>query len=205
MSFAGYTVDQNIEEYMDDNFKVFIGEDEFKLKDFGGKYNIAKILGLIFKKTGKKSAVIVDEYDKAVLVNLTDIPEAEKMRAFFTSFYAGVKDNDDKIEIFMLTGLTKVLKMSVFSVLNNLDDLSFDPNTYDLMGYTWEEVKNNFAEEIEILRKKLNLSEKEVKIKIKNYYNGFNFGNSENTIFNPWNINKLFDIVQIGIKVMQIV
>jgi len=49
------------------------------------------------------------------------------MRAFFTSFYAGVKDNDDKIEIFMLTGLTKILKMSVFSVLNNLKDLSFSP------------------------------------------------------------------------------
>jgi hypothetical protein len=47
--------------------------------------------------------VIVDEYDKSVLVNLTNVSEAEKMRTFFTSFYAGVKDNDDKIKIFMLT------------------------------------------------------------------------------------------------------
>ncbi|HIP34167.1 MAG TPA: hypothetical protein EYG89_05545 [Bacteroidia bacterium] len=46
---------------------------------------------------------MIDEYDKAVLVNITNISEAEKMRAFFTSFYAGVKDSDDKIEIFMLT------------------------------------------------------------------------------------------------------
>ena len=205
MSFAGYTQDQNIEEYIDDNFKVFIpsrgtkvDDDQFKLSDFWWKYNIAKILDLIYEKTWKKSAVIVDEYDKAVLVNITNIPEAEKMRAFFTSFYAGVKDNDDKIEIFMLTGLTKILKMSVFSVLNNLKDLSFSPMWYDLMWYTWEEVKNNFWEEIEILQNKFNFSEEETKTKIKDYYNWFNFWseNSEETIFNPWNINSLFQNFQ---------
>jgi len=192
ISFAGYTVDQNIEEYIDRNFQIFVDNEIFWLSDFWWKFSLEIILKAVYEKTWKKSAVIVDEYDKAVLVNLTNVPEAEKMREFFTSFYSGVKDNDDKIEIFMLTWLTKVLKMSVFSVLNNLDDLSFDPNSYDLMWYTWDEVKNNFWEEIEKLRKKLNLSEKEVKIKIKSYYNWFNFWNSENTIFNPWNINKLF-------------
>jgi hypothetical protein len=68
---------------------------------------------------------LVDEYDKAVLAYLTDIKKAEQIRDFFTTFYAGVKDNDDKIEFFLLTGLTKILKMSVFSVLNNLIDLSY--------------------------------------------------------------------------------
>ncbi|MDQ7022916.1 MAG: AAA family ATPase [Candidatus Gracilibacteria bacterium] len=192
MSFAGYTVDQNIEEYIDDNFKIFIDDEIFKLSNFSGKYNLGLILNKVYEKTNKKTAVIVDEYDKAVLVNITNVDEAEKMRAFFTSFYSGVKDSDDKIEIFMLTGLTKILKMSVFSVLNNLMDLSFNPISYDLMGYTWHEVKNNFGEEIEILQKKYNFTDEEVKTKITNYYNGFNFGNSEDTIFNPWNINNLF-------------
>jgi hypothetical protein len=92
----------------------------------------------------------------------------------------------------MLTGLTKILKMSVFSVLNNLEDISYLWKTYDLMWYTWEEVKNNFLEEIEILKEKKNLSYEEARIKIKNYYNWFNFWNPEDTIFNPWNINNLF-------------
>ncbi len=196
MSFAGYTDDQNIKKYMDRNLKVFINENwkikEYKLKDFWWEYNLWFILTKIYEKTGKKSAVIVDEYDKWVLVNLTNVEEAEKMRKFFMSFYAWVKDNDSKIEIFMLTWLTKVLKMSVFSVLNNLKDLSFNSLWYDLMWYTWEEVKNNFAEEIEILREKKNLSDKQVKEKIKNYYNWFNFWNDDDTIFNPWNINNLF-------------
>jgi len=192
ISFAGYTVDQNIEEYIDRNLKIYIEDEIFSLADFGWRYSLEIILKLVYEKTWKKSAVIVDEYDKWVLVNITNVEKAEWMRAFFTSFYAWVKDSDDKIEIFMLTGLTKVLKMSVFSVLNNLKDLSFSPSWYDLMWYSWEEVKNNFAEEIEILREKYNLTQEEVKNKIKNYYNWFNFGNKEDTIFNPWNINNLF-------------
>ncbi len=196
MSFAGYTDDQNIKEYMDRNLKIFINENwkikEYKLEDFWWEYNLWFILTKIYEKTGKKSAVIVDEYDKWVLVNLTNVEKAEKMRKFFMSFYAWVKDNDSKIEIFMLTWLTKVLKMSVFSVLNNLEDLSYLWKSYDLMWYTWEEVKNNFAEEIDILKEKKNLTDKQVRIKIKDYYNWFNFWNPEDTIFNPWNINNLF-------------
>ena len=192
MSFAGYTGDQNIEEYIDNNFKVFVDNQEFKLSDFWWKYNLGIVLAKVYEKTGKKSVVIVDEYDKAVLVNITNIPEAEKIRTFFTTFYAWVKDSDDKIQFFMLTWLTKILKMSVFSVLNNLKDLSFDPNYYDLMWYTWYEVKNNFAEEIKILQIKRKLSNEDVKNKIKSYYNWFNFWDVNNTIFNPWNINNLF-------------
>jgi len=192
ISFAGYTVDQNIEEYIIDNLKIYIEDEIFNLSDFGWRFSLSKILTKIYEKTNKKTAVIVDEYDKWVLVNITNVEEAEKMRAFFTSFYSGVKDNDDKIEIFMLTGLTKVLKMSVFSVLNNLKDLSFSTSWYNLMWYSWEEVENNFAEEIEILKEKLKLTQEEVKLKITNYYNGFNFWNIEDTIFNPWNINNLF-------------
>jgi hypothetical protein len=110
MSFAWYTADQNIEEYIEKSFKVFISEDEVLWIDyFEKRFELDYILTKIYEKTWKKAAVIVDEYDKAVLVNLTNVPEAEKMRKFFTSFYAGVKDNDDKIEIFMLTWLTKIL------------------------------------------------------------------------------------------------
>jgi len=192
MSFAGYTVDQNIEEYIDRNFKIFIDDKIFYLKDFDWKYNLEIVLNKIYEKTTKKTAIIVDEYDKAVLVNLTNVEEAERMRAFFMSFYAGVKDSDDKIEIFMLTWLTKVLKMSVFSVLNNLMDLSYNSLSYDIMWYNWEEVENNFKEEIEILQEKLNLNQEEIKTKIIKYYNWFNFWNKEDTIFNPWNINNLF-------------
>ena len=60
MSFAGYTQDQNIEEYIDRNFKIFIWDEEFKLSDFWNKYNLEIVLTKIYEKTWKKSAVIVD-------------------------------------------------------------------------------------------------------------------------------------------------
>ena len=156
------------------------------------------VLKWIQKQTWKQIVIIIDEYDKWVLVNLTNIKKAEEMRDFFTSFYSWVKDSDQYIKLFMLTWLTKVLKMSVFSVLNNLKDISYNENTYNIMWYNQIEIEENFGEEIIKLWNREKLWKKEIIEKIKINYNGYNFWNTEDTIFNPWNLNQLFDNNQFG-------
>ncbi len=88
---------------------------------------------------------------------------------------------------FMLTGLTKLLKMNIFSVLNNLDDISFFGKNTDLIGYTQEEVKTNFSEEIEAIAKKQKKKTEQILQRMKEDYNGFNFGGQK--LYNPWDIN----------------
>ena len=198
MSFAGYTADQDIKEYISDNLKIFSDDKIFKLNDFTNKYNLSKLLEWIYKQTWKQIVVIIDEYDKWVLENITNIKVAEEMRRFFTGFYAWVKDNDMYIKLFMLTWLTKILKMSVFSVLNNLEDISYDPRVYNLMWYTEKEIETNFFDEIIEIWNFLKLEKNEVIEKIKINYNGYNFWNSQDTIYNPRNINNLILKKQFG-------
>lgn len=191
MDFVWYTQDQDLKEYISNNLKVLIDDKILKLNDLWWRYNMWIILQKIWDKTWKQTVIIVDEYDKAVLQNLTNIEKAEEYRNFFASFYAWVKANDDKIKLFLLTWLTKVLKMSVFSVLNNLQDLSFNPRFYDLIWYTQKEVEENFVEEIVEIAKKDNKTKQEILEKIRINYNWYNFWNETDTIYNPWNINSV--------------
>jgi len=192
IDFAGYTADQDLRKYIKDTLQVFIDDHTLWLKDLWWEYLMTTILKNIYEKTGKQAVIIVDEYDKPVLQYLHNAKKAEEMRNFFASFYAWIKWNDDKIKLFMLTWLTKVLKMSVFSVLNNLKDLSFSGMWYNLMWYTQSEVESNFDEEIEEIMKKEWKTREEILQRIKINYYGYNFGKDDDTIYNPRNINNLF-------------
>jgi len=198
IDFVWYTADKDLKEYIDNNLKVFYENKILKLNELWWKYEIWNILNHIFEKTWKQTAIIVDEYDKPVLQNLTNIKKAEEFRDFFGSFYAWVKANDDKIKLFMLTWLTKVLKMSVFSVLNNLQDISFLPISYKLMWYTQDELESNFEDELLELANKLNLDLKNLLKLLKIKYNWYNFWNEFDTVYNPWNINNLIANKQIS-------
>ena len=186
LSFAGFSRQDNLEEYIKYNGRVHINDTEIKLKDFG-YFNIGAILEEISQRAGKPVVVLVDEYDKPILAHLKNLQKAEEIREYFQDFYAPVKDSDPYIHFFMLTGLTKLLKMNIFSVLNNLDDISFFGKNTDLIGYTQEEVETNFSEEIEAIAKKQKKKTEQILQRMKEDYNGFNFGGQK--LYNPWDIN----------------
>jgi len=88
--------------------------------------------------------------------------------------------------------------MSVFSVLNNLDDITFKGGHLDLIGYTQEEMESNFTLEIKEIAKEKNLSYEKLVEKLKIDYNGFNFGDDSLKLYNPWDINNFFVKKQFG-------
>jgi len=149
------------------------------------------ILVKVYAQTGKPAAIIVDEYDKPVLTYLANATKAEEMRSVFRSLYAPVKDSDRYIRFFWLSGLTKVMKMNIFSVLNNLKDISISEYYYDLVWFTQDQIEKNFADEIDDLVRKEGSTKDEMLFKIKERYNGYNFGDNEDTVYNPWDINNL--------------
>ena len=188
ISFGGYKKSMDVKEFIKENWMVYIEGKEIELWKYK-KLDFWYILKEIKKQTWKQTVILIDEYDKPVLKYLWDIEKAEEMRDFFSDFYAPIKDNDANIRLFFLCWLTKLMKMSVFSEINNLDDISIKWPYVDLIWYTQKEVESNFENEIREIAKEQWMSYEELIIKLKEEYNWFNFGDKNKLLYNPRDIN----------------
>jgi len=130
----------------------------------------------IYKKYNKKVVILIDEYDKAILDNLDQIEVAHKNREILKSFYTIMKDNERYIEFVFLTGVSKFSKASIFSGLNNLEDISLNPNFGTVCGYTQNDIEITFKPYLKVA----DLEE------LKKWYNGYNFLSEK--VYNPFDI-----------------
>jgi hypothetical protein len=136
----------------------------------------------IHQKYQQKVVILIDEYDKPILDAMADISVADKIRDILRGLYGVIKDNDDKIQFAFLTGVTKFAKAGIFSGLNNLNDITFNPNYTTICGYTQTELEDTFA----------GLFTSEELPEIKAWYNGYTFGGNE-SVYNPFSILNFFD------------
>lgn len=178
LTFSSYAAGQDLVDFIQKTATVSYVKDgqliEKKLREYA-EFNLQYFLEEIYKETGQKTVIIVDEYDKPVLAHLKNPDKAEEIRQFFAGFYSSVKDNDKYICLFFLTGLTKLMKMSVFSILNNLVDITFLNNYADLIGYTQSELEDFFGEDIKEISQERNQEYSQLINVLKEEYNGFNF------------------------------
>ena len=138
---------------------------------------------------GKGVAILIDEYDDPVAQLLDKPDEAEKVRGYLADFYRQMKDRTGKIRFLMITGVSKFTKMSVFSALSNLIDLSFDDSCATMLGYTEDELDTYFGEHLRAHAKKMGLSDADYRAELKRWFNGYRFGQeSEETVYNPVSI-----------------
>jgi len=151
------------------------------------------------EKYKKGVVILVDEYEKPVLDNITDKEKAEKMRKELRSFYSVLKAQMDKIRFLLITGLTKFTKMGVFSALNNLEDISFDEKYAQMLGYTHEEVVQYFGEYIQRYLELTGLSKEEFLEMFREYYDGYSFdgiwydeGGKDRRVYNPFAVLLFF-------------
>ncbi len=108
----------------------------------------------IVVKTGKNVVILVDEYDKPIMDHIEDPARAETMQDGLKNFYSVIKDSDRYIRFCFITGVSKFSKVSIFSDLNNLKDISLDPRMGAICGYTQHELENVFADRLMALFKK---------------------------------------------------
>ena len=139
---------------------------------------------------GKNGVVIlIDEYDDPVAQLLDKPDDAEFVRGHLADFYRQMKDRTEKIRFLMITGVSKFTKMSVFSALSNLVDLSFEDEYATMLGYTEEELDTFFGEHMKAHARKMGLSDKAYREELKRWFNGYRFGKySEKTVYNPVSI-----------------
>jgi len=125
---------------------------------------------------GQKVVILIDEYDKPILDNITNKEKARAVRDALKEFYTIIKQNDAYLQFVFITGVSKFSKMNLFSGLNNLNDITLDGQYGNICGYTQEDLQVYFSQHL----KGVDLE------KVKEWYNGYNFFGDK--VYNPFDI-----------------
>lgn len=140
------------------------------------------------EKEGRGVVILIDEYDKPILQNLRDPELQAEHRAQLKAFYSVLKTQDRYIKFAFLTGVTKFGKVSVFSDLNNLTDISMDHRYISICGMTEKELLTNFKEGIGELASANEDNETETIDKLRMRYSGYHFEENSEEIYNPFSV-----------------
>jgi hypothetical protein len=142
--------------------------------------------------TGQRVVILVDEYDKPMLQTINNEKLQDIYRIILKSFYGALKTEDKSIRFALLTGVTKFSKVSVFSDLNNLEDISMDKEYAGLCGITDEELDTQFVPYVQRLADALGQTYKEVREQLRLRYDGYHFHLNSVGIYNPFSLLNTF-------------
>ncbi|MEM7129015.1 MAG: AAA family ATPase [Chloroflexota bacterium] len=137
--------------------------------------------------------ILIDEYDKPILDNITDTQKAKDIQDLLRGFYGVVKALEAHIRFVFITGISKFSKVGIFSQLNNLLDITLDYRYATMFGITQQELEHNFAEYMNAFANKEGLSRSILLEKIRIWYNGFRFSDIDCAVYNPYSTVLLFD------------
>jgi len=135
-----------------------------------------------------KVAVLIDEYDYPLINNLDDPKTSKANNKILKNFFSVLKSLNAYIHSIVLTGVTKFSKTSVFSGLNNLNDITIDEKAAALLGYTKEEIEEYFPEFISEASIKLEMTTSEIKREMQQWYNGYRFSDLSVYVYNPFSV-----------------
>ncbi len=159
----------------------------------------AKNFDRVLKAVAEKSptgqvVVLIDEYDEPVANFLDDLPSLNLVRRILHDFYERLKNNAGIIRFLMMTGVTKLTKLSVFSGLNHLKDRTMSPEYATLLGYTPEELDGSLRENVEAFAEKTGTDFENAKAALLSWYDGYRFSPaSEAKVCNPVSLGMAFD------------
>lgn len=200
-------LDLNTERYdakekLEDKLNLFLCDAE----TIYGKNEAERSLGTRFEgvikrayeKTGKRVAILVDEYDKPMLQAIGNNDLQNEFRSTLKGFYGALKSMDGCIQFAFLTGVTKFGKVSVFSDLNHLTDISMEASYYDICGITEEEIDVYLKQGVLELAEAYDMTYDECKAKLKERYDGYHFEEKTPGIYNPFSLLKTLCFKKFG-------
>ena len=189
-----YDLDGALAESLD----YFLKKEEklYGLKNEGDSFGkrFQSLIETAYNKTGKQAVILVDEYDKPLLQTM-GVNEAlnEEYRNTLKAFYSVIKTCDQYIRFAFLTGVTKFSKVSIFSDLNNLQDISMLNDYAEICGLTQAEIEKTFKPEIERLAKNTKNSYDKMLEELKKRYDGYKFSVLGESVYNPFSILSTFN------------
>ncbi|GHV65819.1 ATPase AAA [Bacteroidia bacterium] len=187
-------IEHRSSEVMEQSMSTFLQQEaNFHELTLVSKYSadcFAELITLLHRKTGQKVVVLIDEYDSPILDSVGK-PEAEGVREFLQSFYKRLKATDDHLKFVFMTGITKVAKVSIFSALNNLEDITLDEKYASICGYTQEELERDFSEYIDDTAVHLEMTREDLLANIRRMYDGYSWDGTT-SVYNPFSTLPFF-------------
>lgn len=150
-----------------------------------------------FEVTGRKVVVLIDEYDKVLVNSFYDSNQHEEMKKILKPVFSILKETDSYIQFAILTGVSRFSKLSIFSDLNNLKDITFDDNFCTICGITEAELRRYFAPSIELFAEKVGTDFEGMMQILKDNYDGYHFTENCPDIYNPFSLINALDAQKI--------
>lgn len=148
------------------------------------------LISEVYKKTGRKVVILIDEYDKPLLTVDEHQDQFENNQTLLKGFFSNLKSMDSCIQFAMLTGVSRFSKVSIFSDLNNLDDISMENSYANICGWTEEELVRNFRIGIESLAEERNEDFNSTLKALRDFYDGYLFTVKGSRLYNPFSVLK---------------
>ena len=169
-------------------------ESEYKVQPRYSKVDarFKDVINSAYEMTGLQVVILIDEYDKPIIDNLDNPELQEYYRSTLQGFYGVMKAKDECIRFGFLTGVTKIGKLSVFSGLNNLRDISMLPRYSDICGISETDLHEYFPESVRGLAEANGLTEDECYRKLAEMYDGYHFSEDSVGMYNPFSLLNTF-------------
>lgn len=177
------------------NWELKYGVD---VRDENPAQRFRTIIETAHEKTGKQVVVLVDEYDKPLVGNMNNMELFERYREELASLYSNFKSAAEHIRLVFLTGVSRFSKLSVFSDLNNIVDITFENEFADVCGVTEKELYSYFRNGVEAIAVKEGISFDRVLVSLKKNYDGYRFAQEGSEIYNPWSLLNAMKFSKIG-------
>lgn len=188
LSGKAYNTQEDLDVTMDQHLSAW--EEKYGVTQRYRQYDarFKDIIDAIYSSTGLPVAILIDEYDKPIIDNLDNPDLQEHFRSLLQGFYSVMKARDGSVKFGFLTGVTKIGKMSVFSGLNNLNDISMDSEYSDICGISESDLMEYLSEGVGELASANGLTVDECLSKLKEMYDGYHFCEDSEGMYNPFSL-----------------
>ncbi len=198
MSGAKHVDTEALNEYLDWLLSPY--EEKYGCEKCNKKPNVrfADIVMKAYEQTGEKVALIIDEYDAPLLDVVHEKEQLSALRQIMQNFYSPIKMLDPYLEFTFITGITKFSQLSIFSELNNLDNISMLDQYSAICGISKTELTTAMRPDVECLGRALGMTYEECLKELTDYYDGYHFSENPEDVFNPFSLIKALNGQKIG-------
>ena len=187
IDFATKVLDDALDFALQDNAEKY----KVELRGESLKERFINLIADLRNRTGERVVVLIDEYDKPIIEYINEPAKAEENRMILRNFYGVIKACSEMLRFVFITGISRFSKLSIFSELNNLVDISMDKNFAAICGFTKDDLDKYFGEYKDAACEELGLSRAELDKKIGFWYDGYKF-DGRTHIYNPFSMLNFF-------------